>query len=116
MPLKHTLAAAIAALTITLSAGAAFAAIGTATGDVNIREEADKTSDSLGILHEGDAAEFDSCHAGWCALADDEGYVSVKYLAFGGYDEDDEDDEEYEDHHDYEDDYDVDVDFGLYLY
>jgi SH3-like domain-containing protein len=102
MSLKLTLAASLAALTL-FAAGSALAATGEATGDVNIREEADTDADILGVMSEGDEADFEDCEDGWCALADGEGYVSAAFLDFGGGDDEDED-EDY-------DDVDVEVDF-----
>ncbi len=111
MSLKLTLAAALAALTL-FAAGSALAATGEATGDVNIREEADTDADILGVMSEGDEADFEDCEDGWCALADGEGYVSAAYLDFGGGDDDEDDeDEDEDDHYDWHDDVDVELEF-----
>lgn len=107
MTLKLTIAASIAALTI-LSAGAAVAAPGVATGAVNIREDAGTQYAIIGSLKKGEFVDIVECDAGWCEIDDDgdEGYVSAKYLALVDHDDDDDDDDD--DHHDYDD---VDVEF-----
>lgn len=88
-----TFAASLAALTLLLSAGSAFAATGHATGDVNVRAKASAQSAIVGHLSAGEEVDVVNCGGGWCLT--DEGYVSASYLSIGGSDDDDDEDDEY---------------------
>jgi hypothetical protein len=92
--MTKTLTASLAALTILLSAGTAFAATGYATSDVNVRAKASTSSAIVGDLSAGEAVDIIKCGGGWCLT--DEGYVSASRLSIGDDDEeagDDDDDE-----------------------
>ena len=76
---RTPLAAALAALALTLTAGTALAATGHATRDVNVRAGAGTSYAVIGSLEAGDEVEILGCGGGWCAT--DEGYVAAAYLA-----------------------------------
>jgi hypothetical protein len=84
-----SLAASLAALTVILSAGTAFAATGYAKGDVNVREGAGTDYDIVGHLSEGDEVEIIGCDDGWCETG--EGYVAAGYLVLADAGDDDDD-------------------------
>jgi uncharacterized protein YraI len=58
----------VAALTLLLTGGAAGAAPGTAVSTVNLRAEANTTSNILGKIGAGSRVDVGDCTAGWCAV------------------------------------------------
>ena len=58
----------VAAFTSLLTCGAAAAAPGTAVSTVNLRAEANTTSNILGKIGAGSRVDVGDCTAGWCAV------------------------------------------------
>lgn len=110
--IRKSIPAALAALTLALTASSALAATGYATGDVNVRAGAGTGYSIVGHLEAGDEVDILSCDGGWCAT--DEGYVAAAYLNVGGYaGDDDDDDDRYDFNDDLEDDGEDDDPLGI---
>lgn len=80
-PLKS---AALALLLVLGTAGTALAATAYADGDVRVKEEPRRSSDTLGWLEDGQRVSVDGCRRGWCRieLRGPDGYVQEDDLIF----------------------------------
>jgi hypothetical protein len=88
MPLSRKLiAGALATAVLALSAGAALADPGQATGSVNVRTGPGTSYPIVGTLYPGEDVDIGSCDGGWCYVRHDgpPGYVSGNYLTGAEY-------------------------------
>ena len=90
--IKH---AAIAALSLVLSATAALAAPAVVTTQLNVRDGPGKHYDVIDVVYRGEVVDVDRCKGRWCFVNKDgpNGWVFAKYLSSTG------------DYYDYDDDY-----------
>jgi hypothetical protein len=93
--------ARLAAITVIAFAGftaaASAAQPGYTTSQANLREGPGTSYDVITVLSKYTPVVIEACTATWCAVTtedDDEGFVSKSLLAFGSFEEDEEEDEE----------------------
>jgi hypothetical protein len=94
LKLKHTFAAAVAALAIVASTGGAFAALGVALDDADVYDAADDEADTIDDLFRGEFVDIVHCKGGeFCLIKseDGKGYVAAPDLALVTDDSDDDD-------------------------
>ena len=74
----------LATVLILATAGASLAATAWADGDVRVKEEPWRSSDTLGWLEDGQRVSTDGCRRGWCKikLRGPDGYVREDDLEF----------------------------------
>ncbi len=75
----------IALVTLVIAGGAAIAAPGLATTDVNMRQGPGTTFPVVTSIRGGSNVDVQSCNAGWCAVrfGPYAGFVKASYLDFG---------------------------------
>ena len=83
--MKHPIRTGLLAIALVLgTAGASLAATAYADGDVRVKEEPRRSSDTLGWLEDGQRVSVDGCRRGWCRveLRGPDGYVREDDLDF----------------------------------
>ena len=75
--------ASLAGIALLVSAGAAMAAPGFATGNVNVRSGPGTEYFKVGALRRGQGVDVEGCRGGWCYVqtSGPDGWVSVNYLS-----------------------------------